>query len=221
MLKAVLFSVAGIAVAAAATEPPERVVRKAWELTDKERLVMRLDPVARAKRVADEDLRQGRSPVPDKLDTITGSTNPELFLPWELLDTLASEAERVMQRQRPTTTADQIQNAGLDPDTFWPDVHRLCSPYKALQAKSNELLDAMQHAGRTEHAQLAAEWEAMRGRICRERLNALAAARAHFGAEKFDRLLYGVIAPRGTIAIFFASPGKYDENLRFLAGGCR
>jgi hypothetical protein len=227
MRQFVLLVLVGCAATAAATEPPERIVRKAWELQDEERLAKRLDSGARAERLLAHARRQREltgKPAPEGatwFDSIDGAAEPELFLPWELFDSLAGEAADAVQGKRTMTTAADLRAAGFDETTFWRDLHSIAAEFLARKRRLREVHQEGLRRARTasglELRALEAEWFDQRAAECRERLAALDAARAHFGAAAFDRFLYAVVAPKGSIAY----GSVYHDELRWASGKCR
>ncbi len=127
LLGALLFAASGQAQSLAEAE------RRPWEWTLEERLKERLDAVKIRERDAAADPREtaGSSNKTDDIAVVAkdrpfeyridGRRNPELFLSFELVDTLLTglshdEATRASQRQHKQKA---IRSLGYDDQAFW------------------------------------------------------------------------------------------------------
>jgi hypothetical protein len=209
----------------AAQEKRARTAQKSpWEWTTEERLKDRFDPAkirerqlayearfpraAAAPRGAREESvgTSGRQPVVYMID---GSRNPELFLRYELFDGLLTgldpnETGRLRQR---AYLQESIRQLGYDDAAFWTSLESIAAKYLPLRFGSTS------HLPPTE---LNAALEAR----CRERYDALAAARALFGSRQFDLVLYAVMAPVTQYSEATLDEHRSDEHRRAEAG-CR
>ena len=196
-----------------------------WDWTIEDRLAARFDPDknrerqlayeakypqaagANAQNVAAEGVEMPARQ--QHVHMIDGSRNPELFFAYELFDGLMSgltpdESQRVRQRAyfRPS-----IRALGYDDEAFWRSLESVSAKYLPLCFP-------------TTHPIRSAEVKAAAEARCRERYDALEAARALFGRRRFDVLLYTVVAPvsQYSSATFDANPAaRYREAEK----GCR
>lgn len=128
--------------------------------------------------------------------------HPELNLPHELFDGLmtvfSSDAE-IRFLQRDLYIRHGLRYAGFDEATFWSELESLTADYVRIRYDSPS-------TGRDD--------------ICRARYEALEAARNAFGRERFDKMLYIVVAPLGSMS---AGTNGADPaaRLRREAEGCR
>jgi len=205
------------ATACSIANPALAQSKPAWQWTLDERLADRFDPT----RIRERDeayvakFRQLRamreSNSRDTGDTdgkqlqyrIDGSRNPELFLPHELfvalLGGLSSDASRRVREREAYRS--RLRREGFDAETFWPALESVSAAY--LPLKNRE-----QHSG---------------GEVdtnCRARYEALQRARALFGADRFDHLLYSVVAAGMSFGTGTTYPNP-AERLRREADGCR
>src|SRR5206468_2511947 len=96
----------------------------------------------------------------------------------------------------------RLLDAGFDDEGFWPALASVAGPYLAV--KDRELIT---RSGEENDR-------------CAARHDALQAARELFGQERFDRLLYGVVAP--TMGYSAATTVRNPaEQLRWAEKGCR
>lgn len=222
-LPLVLLFVATIPLAAQTSK------KQAWELTLEERIALRTDPVAAKARVnarprarigVDSGAKgdQDGNPPADQFD---GKHHPELFLPHQVFDQLvklAFESDAGMSLNARRELTPDVRNHGLPPD-FWLRLEALSAgfraDYRAIRALIVNPTDRQtaKERNRTEQA-LGVKYQD----ACRSRVEALEAARAEFGRERFDRFMYEVMAYR----MFHAADTlPTPELLRQAATGCR
>lgn len=181
----------------------------AWEWTLDERLADRFDPAKieeREQAYRSSHPQMGPDSPLSKGELryrIDGRRNPELFVPHELFDALLTglgpnESRRTNQRE---FYRKQLQKIGFDGETFWPALASVSGPYLALQDRV--ITRSIEADGR-----------------CRARYDALQSARELFGADRFDRLLYTVVAPTMQYGAGTTVPNP-SERLRREAGGCQ
>lgn len=173
--------------------------RQAWEWSVEERIALRADPVAANDRVAAS--RKGVKAATTQatqeriVDSFTGVTHPELFLPHEVFDKLMQLAFLLNPRVGDEFRKDMkpiVAEYGLPPD-FWERLRNISVIYMAdvHRAYDNPSARNLRHQpDQRERDVFNRNYEVM----CRSRAEALAKARAEFGAERFDRFLYGAIA---------------------------
>jgi hypothetical protein len=203
--------------------------KEAWQWTDDERITARLDPVQIRERAAAHAARSFNRPgVSSSLAVgsgepvsfrIDGAENPELFLPFELfgdllrgVDGKLPAIDRDVER---AILAPRIRSFGYEPDTFWSDFGTVAKRY--FEVRDGTQRSTVNHA-KPEAAQSPSGPNDAYIALCRERLSVLAAARSHFGREKFDRFLYQVVAP--TLSSSSRFPDE-AQGLRYMAGGCQ
>lgn len=193
--------------------------RAAWEWKLEERLAERFDPVKIRERQGAyrekhrEQLQASGVPAAPERDypgqrvvryTIDGARNPELFLPHELFDSLLSAFTtdpEVRMKQRQFLMDAGLRAAGLD-DTFWDEIESLASAYLLVRFASSGGVSPT------------------RQEKCRLRYDALQAAREAFGRDRFDKLLYSVVAPNFSRSAITVGVDPVAE-LRQAEEGCR
>ena len=207
--------VAGLlAISASASGEDRRPskVRAAWEWTIEERVAARFDPdAARLRARAASAGRPDGSFVSSGPDSalVDGARNPELLMPWEMLDLLFP----IDERRRPEVHArwrGDIERLGWSPEAFWSVAEPIARDYVELvrvmlQDDSRAAADPLQD-GR----ELAA---------CALRARTLEKLRTELGPG-FDRLLYEAVAPTISVAGGAATPDAAQLML-FIARGCR
>lgn len=121
-------------------------------------------------------------------DVIDGTFNPELFLPHELFDNVITGAFR-HKHWRDFYTPDAVE-AGLPPDV-WDRLEPIARTYIQLLREHRWAPRDRSVSGRLRASLVASSMELT---LCRERAQALHAARGAFGPA-FDRFLYEHVAP--------------------------
>jgi len=197
--------------------------RRAWQLTVDERIALRADPIAANERV--NASRQGLKVGPNQaaqeriVDSFTGKTNPELFLPHEVFDELMQLAFLLNPRMGDAFRKEmqpEILRYGFPPD-FWEKLRNLSVIYMADVRQAYDNPNARNLRNQTDQRERE-EFNRNYDVMCRSRADALAKAREVFGAEKFDRFLYEAIARNMFKTIF----DREDINaLRRASEGCR
>lgn len=214
-------SIALSAVAQVDSRPKEP-----WKWTLEERIALRTNPAAAAARLKQQHkgLRGGSAngtlrgrPI---VDQFTGQSYPELFLPVELFGRLISmgflgdvRAKESIQRG----LLPELRRHGL-PDDFWQRLRVAATVYIADEDAFRTLLADLKGQSGTARERIQQAIDLKQADICRSRAAALAAARAEFGAERFDRFLYELIAP-GMFHI--ADSLQKPSGLRRIEEGCR
>lgn len=189
-----------------------------WSI--EERLALRFDPAHAEKRRAEYNASKPSAvnaqssgaahATPDAdhegtVITIDGKRHPELFLPHEVFDGLMTgfTPDLELRGLQRAGFASGIESLGFDADSFWIRLWPVAKRYVELKYA----------AGRR------SETAADRDASCRERFAALVAARNLFGAERFDMLLYEVVAPRTWMSSVATGTDPASE-LRREAAGC-
>lgn len=207
------FLMAGLlcATAAFAQSSPPGKAKAAWAMTHAERLEVRMNPTARAERVRQSEQRAGRTTGVPPADVLDGRTHPELFFPMELFETLvrvgfgpSSATYPKMLQQR---SSDLFQSPGE-----WERFEEITAEYRSLlQAQSAAL-------SRFDQPTV----DDLQKKKCRAGALALAASREAFGAERFDRILYEIVAP--DVSSSYSLDTDFQKVARALIAkeeGCR
>ena len=189
--------------------------RQPWEWTLDERLADRFNPAKVREREAAGDPREtpgSTDRVFDPADIapgrpfeyrIDGRRNPELFLSFELFDSLLSglSPQDSMRSGQRRFISKSIRSFGYDEQKFWSSLESVSAIYLGVKEKScadKACIDAR----------------------CSARYDALEAARQLFGPEEFNRFLYVVVAPNKQLALASLYKG-HRESLRRQESGCR
>ncbi|HJQ40362.1 MAG TPA: hypothetical protein VKB93_24725 [Thermoanaerobaculia bacterium] len=212
-----------ILVLFAASAPGQEPQKRApWSLTLEERIALRTDAAAARKRVLEGEtprtrvLRETRPDLAPIADSFTGKNHPELFFPFQVFQHLmllafdGNGAHGIRQE-----FMRDVQRLGLPAD-FWLRLEASSAAFRADDAAVRALL--RRRSDPEEDRRRLQELDLRQSDYCRDRADALAAARAEFGAERFDRFLYEVIAYR----MFHVSDTlPKPDIIRWAAGGCR
>jgi hypothetical protein len=197
------------------TPQSARPVKLASDWTLDERLALRCDPQSAAVRVQGAQGRiQSNAQIrfsQRSADIISGSTNPELFLPHELFETVVTGTAFDAAWRR--VYQPLLKPAGLPLD-FWTRLTAISATYiDDLRARRAAVSD--RSAGRA--LALSAKAAAQEHRACRDRALALKAARAEFGPA-LDRFMYQAVAPNRTDYLDAVSDARL---LRASEEGCQ
>jgi hypothetical protein len=104
-----------------------------------------------------------------------------------------------------------------DPAAFWNELELTVHDHLALTHRSLELSASLQKAMGSEREAILKQIAGMN--TCRSSAAALVAARAHFGGENFDRLLYTIVPPGTGWSLGMGTDEAYHAAL--LATGCQ
>jgi len=185
----------------------------AWILTDEERIARRTTPSAPTGRIGAAAVSRG-----DHREQINGLEHPELFLPYELFDQLVlGLSSKSTQREHARSEYDsRISAFGYNVPKFWETLRIAAQPYvTAQEARSHRggTLFVSSHGNKT--------FVPISRDLCGQRVAALQNARELLGGKDFfDRFLYSVVAARMKHVAVTTAPDP-DDQLRFMAGGCR
>lgn len=214
-------------VAFAGEPSPRSTGKQAWELTREERLALRFDPslsaARRAVAVADGVVRRD-DPNPH-LNVVIGSRDPEILMAWELMDDIIWVFNLEDPKRQKAIRATWVERGAAKclGEDFWPRLQVVLGPIIDARA---ELRRAQAEADvATKEAQSAADeaWSRANVRICPLRAKGLRDARAKFGAEKFERFLYQVIAPDAVVlkSSSTPSPSERASSEVWVEDGCQ
>jgi hypothetical protein len=229
----VVLTIATLTIDAAETREPLRGSKPAWEWTLSERLNSRLNPdeirrraeVHRAEmsETSNGDRRAQSNASPEEIFVVDGTRNPELFLPYELMNALlrgvgsdAAVRESIRKSYR-----SRIEQFGWDASEFWSKMDISTAGYAALidaeAAIQDQLVERQTPSGRE---RLLAEQAALQRSICQRRAAILRAVRLAFDPGEFDRFLYTEIAPY--LSVFAEIPKtSAAAELQQREEGCR
>jgi hypothetical protein len=210
----VLLAVYAISTIGQPADEP-RVSKRPWQWSDTDRIAARLDASYIHKHMKSDGGQVAFS--------INGRETPQLFLPYELFNSLMGGLNADVTF-RDTTRAmlyEHIKSFGYaDPDAFWNELERIVAPHLALVRRTETLRNQLRGASRPDRDAIAREIERSSIPLCRSRADALASARAHFGRETFDRFLYSVVAPQLSVNAPLPSADE-ARGLAYVEGGCR
>ena len=171
--------------------------RAAWQWSLEERIALRSDPKAARERsraggprVAATSAAGFRAP---HADTISGKTDPHLFMPTELFESVVTGAF-LAEGWREVYAHDIVQ-AGL-PKDFLETLGVITGAYLPLLREQHRVRSSPLSA--QERAVAIARLAALERELCAARQEALAAARPRFGVA-LDRFLYGPVARSRTM----------------------
>lgn len=194
-----------------------QTLKQPWALTLDERIARRSDPRA----AQDRAVQANTAGFMNVADAFTGRTHRELFMPTQIFDMLMQNAYVVGSEEqaaafRRSQMGDAMQQ-GL-PAHFWSRLEIVTAPYIADARAVHGLGRSLANLDRTERKRVRDELEILQRDACGSRADALAAARREFGAERFDRFLYGAIASNMFHA---ADQVPRAAQLRWIENGCR
>jgi hypothetical protein len=201
-------------VLAASDAPP------VWRWETKDRLAERFDETrirerARGRVATDRagNASEGAySPEGGTNYIIDGSRNPELLLPFELFDALMTGWTVVpsLRAKQRAYYAPSIRAAGMNDEALWD----------ALQSVSGEYL-LLRYGGVQQSQGPSGSTAAADDALCRARYDALEKARALYGREQFDRMLFTAIAPSVRSALATSNAAEHRARLERADEGCR
>ena len=194
--------------------------RPAWEWTDDERIAQRNDRAdmhSRAVRYLAHAATAASSEPGSEPFIIEGRSNPELFLPSELLNNLLNsyDHDAVSTRERYKSA---IAASGWGEAAFWHDIDVFAADYRAKSAESVALQQRAIHVGGAEGRATAQQVEALGPQICAARASVFRQVSKKYGATALRKFLYTAVAPTLTMN----ARGPIDAaTLRWLEGGCQ
>jgi len=201
----------------------ERTEKKTWEWTIEERASRRLDPSLAAARRA-VALAEGQIDRNSDLNVVLGSHDPELLMPWELMDRLLAafhfrDAAVREKYRRQWFTPSACSFLGRD---AFSRLEVILQPWIAASREAETVQAKLKTAPAAERETLQDQWQRANDSICPLRADALSAARKTFGRVNFDRFLYEVVAPGAVVLTTPSSDsGSRAELETWVEGGCR
>jgi len=212
-----------LASAAVPAECGEWPSKEPWQWTDEERLSHRFDEQclqARRTQAAQDSRRDGFCRSSGKVsDFIFGTDTPELFLPWQLFDTLL---QRMFVAEPKFVNAqlqifEQRARAANVPvaEHFWDRVEHASVEYIGLLRDQHGMAAKFDGASAAERRALQTEIARSQRANCAARQAALERVREEFEAHTFDRFLYVAVAPG------LCSSGDSERKmLSWIGRGC-
>jgi hypothetical protein len=189
-----------------------------WWLSDDERIARRAALIEHRPGPHAPHANAAGRPIVSNRESINGAEHPELFLPYELFDELlwglSTNSSRKENARSLYDTG--IRAFGYNVDRFWATLANAAHLY-LMQSEPRR------HKASTDFVSSRGNWTFVPiGREpCSARIAALEKARQLLGGRDFfDRFLYSVVAPRLHHASATMAP-DLDEQLRFMAGGCK
>lgn len=201
----------------------QTAARPAWEWSLDERLEARLDPLKMKERLRAhrEDMGPPQTAsVREPEYVIDGIRNPELFLPYELMNSLMHgvSTDAGFRERKRESVRQRIREFGWDPDEFWARFERLAERYSTMSARREAAQQQATSAAVQERRALEAEAERLAKDLCAERARIIRAAREAWPAKEFDPFLYTVVAPSLSVAVY--STSGEAQQLRDIEAGC-
>lgn len=188
--------------------------------SDRDRIARRFDLSAAEQRRA-AAIAAARIARDTKADVVLGSEDPELLLPWELVDRLANvlgdDVVLETYRERWTSRGSERYLG----DDFVNRLRAALGPLLNAEAKRRALqAELSRDAGNREAIQ--AEWSRVNSSICRLRADVLAESHKTFGHKNFQRFLYEVVAPEAVVLTSpSSSPEATIEMWLWIEGNCQ
>jgi hypothetical protein len=191
-----------------------------WRIDDRVRVARRFDPAAAAARLQ-VAVAERASSADAETDVVIGRHNPELIMPWELMNNLpaAYSDDAATRAKYRSKWSDGTRHLG---DDFWMRLHAVAGAFIDADNRRVALERDRQLATGAARDDLDRRIREVNRSLCGLRADALAAARSTFGPESFDAFLYEVIAPGEVIRqTRSASPRSAAELFLWVEGGCR
>ena len=207
-------------LAAATPDANAQTVKKPWLVPLEERIAARTNASMARERVrlarpstAGTALRQQGAEQQHlvTVDDLSGRTNPELFLPYEVFRKLIHLAYTTPPRFVEVFREDHAKYLEQFPPDFWDQLRAVSSPYIAELWREEDIGRGRRRATEAERAELGRN-------LCQSLAAALAESRRVFGRERFDQFLYEAIAPHMFSVTYTTLPTP--EELMRLERGC-
>jgi hypothetical protein len=192
-----------------------------WQWTLDERLDRRFDGpclAARRARAADDARTDGSCRGSGVSEFVFGTDTPELFLPHELFTSIINMASSgEAQEHFRETFMERAKENGIElPADFWKTLREAAAEYVAIEEKHTAMVSQFGKATPAEQRAISVAISEAQNANCAARQRALEGARAVFGGDLFDRILYTVVAHG------LCMSGDGDAGTAaWIAGGCR
>ncbi|HEV2856169.1 MAG TPA: hypothetical protein VHC97_25495 [Thermoanaerobaculia bacterium] len=180
-------------------------------------MAVRFDPVDMRRRAKENEADNDAPPHPDGTCVVEGDRDPELLMPHELFSNLLDlgffpDEERQAEYRK--EILEKGRALGFD-EKLWPVLKELARDQLRSLEEFHAAVKRRKETGKGSPG-FSLEEEMAK---CAQHKQNREAVRAYFGAERFDRFLYEVIAPRA--AVFMPPNPNWPDQMRFIEGGCR
>lgn len=197
-------------------ETPCTAQRVVARLDSDSRLAERFDAEAAGKRAALAETCRGTD-CRGKI-IVEGRLNPELFMPWELMNDLVLAYDDDFHTQTVYRHAWLNRACHLPlPSDFWNRLYVAGQEFFKGWENERLLAATLSSARSSEKASLNARLVLARRDLCVNRARALSAARQTFGDETFDRFLYEAVAPDKSVV----GDSTNARMHAWIEGGCQ
>jgi hypothetical protein len=187
-----------LALVASGQEKPLPKATEAWKWTIEQRIAARLDPGGMAERRQIHIRRIDDQPdYNPSVVVIEGESNPELFMPHELMTFLISDSDPRYPTGR-LRYEPILPQFGWKPETFWNEVRSVAADYIQLQEENPRPSNDVSRE------------------LCALRATTLAEMRRRY--PRFDEFLYVAVAPGRT---YFSDDVRPASWIRWLESGCK
>lgn len=177
-----------VTTAVVAQPPTASTQKQPWQWSATERAAARRDPAKRLERLRHH--APGGRNVPTAADVLDASTNPELFFPTELFETLVRFGFVMLPDTYPHVVAQRSSDLFRN-RAEWERFGVLVREYAVVLKEEKSSADALDRSGVSR----------AHGAKCAAAARALRAARQEFGRERFDRMLYETARTRRTYSL--------------------
>src|SRR5215212_2012653 len=174
--------------------------KPSWQWSIDDRLEVRLAPASVRERFAARSefepkaseqvrARVHSGDVVFNQFVIDGERNPELFLPWELMDSLLGAVGGDAEQQKAVrqSYSASLARFGWSEASFWLDMDRFGAAYAAARDQSIDRQRQLLAPGKVGASSSQREIAHLNRELCTSRAEALRAARLKFGPVVFDR----------------------------------
>lgn len=181
---ALILSLAAESLCAA---PSDAIRKQPWQWSRAERVAGRKDPLERLERLRLREQTAGSAPAADVFDA---STNPELFSPTELFESLVRFGFVMLPDTYQHVVAQRSSDLFRDPSN-WKRFGVIVHEYALLLGQENAAAGSLDARGvsRAHESQCAVAAQALRE------------ARREFGRARFDRMLYETARLKRTFSL--------------------
>jgi hypothetical protein len=214
-----ILALSPVATATRAEQAPGTSPPEPWRLTNRKRLELRFDPSEISRR---RSAAAGTAPVqsPEHL-IIDGRKNPELFLPWELFNSLVGLCYTGDEETRTDFRVAIRRNLrSLElPEGFWEDLETVASEFITSRQAQSSLAESLAAATPSEAQEIHLKIKELQALDCARRFRSLNLAQDHFGESFFLRFLYEGVAPE--VALGTSTTTDRRDQLLFVQEGCQ
>lgn len=194
-----------------------------WQWSDAQRIEKRFDEAclaARRVQAANRERKDGSCTASGTItDFVFGTDTPELFLPWELFDTLLRKhmpPESTFAESQQRIFEQHLRSANITlPQNFWQTIESSAAEYIKTLRQQQQMASGLNAASPAERRKLVTDISDSQRANCALRAAALDRIRAAFAPSVFDQLLYVGVAPG------ICSSGSGDRGMKtWVSRGC-